>query len=234
MTDIDEVTLWKKQAAEAAVDMVKSDMIVGLGTGSTAVFAVHKIANLLNSGALERIWGIPTSYQTAEQAKAVGIPLTTLADHPVIDLTIDGADEIDPTFNLIKGGGGALLREKIVAQASKLLVIAADQSKYVPCLGTTWAIPIEIIQFGYQTQISYLESLGAAVTMRRKPSGDFFQTDSGNLIADAQFGEITNPHYLAKQLIDRVGIVEHGLFLDRATHLFIAGKNGLQSLAKNN
>ena len=156
----------KKQAGEYAADFVESGMVVGLGSGSTAIFATRRIAQRIHSGALADIIAIPTSLATEEAAIELGIPLTSLADTPRIDITIDGADEVDPAFNLIKGGGGAHLREKIVAQATERLVIVVDESKLVPQLGTSWAIPIEVIPFGWEAQARYLEAIGATPKLR--------------------------------------------------------------------
>ena len=215
----------KQQAGEYAADFVESGMIVGLGSGSTAIFATRRIAQRLLCRELTDIVAIPTSLATEAAAIELGIPLTTLAQHPRVDITIDGADEVDPDFNLIKGGGGAHLREKIVAQATKRLVIVADDSKLVNQLGTSWAIPVEVIPFGWQSQAAYLESLGAAPRLRM--DGDApFQTDGGNLILDADFGPIADPAALARQLESRAGIVEHGLFIGMARDVVVAGTEG--------
>lgn len=221
----------KQQAGEYAADFVKSGMIVGLGSGSTAIFATRRIARSLQSGELVNIRGVPTSLATEAAANELGIPLTTLARHPRVDITIDGADEVDPDFNLIKGGGGAHLREKIVAQASERLVIVADDSKLVEQLGATWAIPVEVIPFGWESQAAYLESLGAAPTLRM--DGDApFTTDGGNRILDADFGSIADPAALARQLESRAGIVEHGLFIGMAGDVVVAGKDGVRHLLR--
>jgi ribose 5-phosphate isomerase A len=221
----------KQQAAEHAVDFVESGMIVGLGAGSTAIFAVRRIAQLLREGKLQNILGVPCSIQTGEEAARLGIPLTTLDEHPVVDLTIDGADEVDPQFNLIKGGGGALLREKIVAQASRREIIVVDESKLAPLLGTKWAVPTEVLPFGWRSQALFLESLGARVTIRQK-DGVVYHTNQGNLILDANFGPIANPDELAHPLDQRAGIVEHGLFLGLATDLIVAGPSGVRHLKR--
>ena len=219
----------KKQTGEYAVNLVDSGMVVGLGSGSTAIFATRRIARSLDSGDLTDIVAIPTSLATEAAAIELGIPLTTLAEHPRIDITIDGADEVDPDFNLIKGGGGAHLREKIVAQATERLIIVADDSKLVDQLGTTWAIPVEVIPFGWQSQAAYLESLGAKPKLRM--DGDApFQTDQGNLILDADFGRIAEPGALARQLEARSGIVEHGLFIGMARDVVVAGAGGVRHL----
>lgn len=221
----------KKQAGEYAAGFVKSGMIVGLGSGSTAIFATRRIAHSLHSGELTGVLGVPTSLATEAAATKLGIPLTTLAQHPRVDITIDGADEVDPDFNLIKGGGGAHLREKIVAQATERLVIVADATKLVDQLGTTWAIPVEVIPFGWESQAAYLASLGAAPTLRMVGDAPF-QTDGGNRILDAGFGPIADPAALARQLESRAGIVEHGLFIGMARDVVVAGVDGVQHLRR--
>jgi ribose 5-phosphate isomerase A len=218
----------KQQAAYRAVESIASGMVVGLGTGTTALWAVSRLAELLQSGQLHDIVGIPTSRQIEAAARQLGIPLTTLEQHPQVDLTIDGADEVDPHLNLIKGGGGALLREKIVAQASRRLVIVVDESKLSPILGSRWPVPLEVVSFGWRTQVGYLESLGAQVKLRQSSDGAPFQTDQGNLILDANFGPITDPAQLAEQLERRAGIVDHGLFLAMADEVIVGHREGVQ------
>ena len=221
----------KKQAAEFAADFIEAGMIVGLGSGSTAIFATRRIAQRIHSGDLSDILAIPTSLDTEVAAIELGIPLTTLACHPRIDITIDGADEVDPAFNLIKGGGGAHLREKIVAQASERLVIVVDDSKLVDQLGTSWAVPVEVIPFGWGAQAAYLASIGATPTQRL--DGDApFQTDQGNIILDADFGLIADPAALDHTLKSRAGIVEHGLFINMTGDVVVAGSNGVRHLRK--
>lgn len=226
----DTTAQYKQQAAERAVEFVEPGMVVGLGHGSTAMFAVRRIADLIGAGQLHDILGIPCSVVIGDQARKLGITLTTLEDHPVVDLTIDGADEVDAKLNLIKGGGGALLREKIVAQASKREVIAVDESKLSPVLGTHWAVPVEVAPFGWRPQAEFLESLGATVKLRKHADGTVFETDQGNLILDANFGPIKDPARLAGQLTQRVGIVEHGLFVGMATDVIVAGAEGIKHL----
>lgn len=218
----------KQQAAEYAVNFIKPGMVVGLGTGSTAILAVHHIAKLLDLGELTNIVGIPTSTQIEEAARELGIPLTTLEEQSVIDLTIDGADEVNPALDVIKGGGGALLREKIVAQASKRQIIIVDDSKTSAALGTKWAVPIEVIPFGWGSQRAFLESISKSVTLRRTAAGEQFETDHGNMILDCDFGPIADTASLAQQLNYRTGVVEHGLFLDLVTDVIIAGEQGIE------
>jgi len=222
----------KKRATEHAVEYVKSGMIVGLGHGSTAAFAVKHIARLLETGGLSNILGIPCSIQVEDEARQLGIPLGTLDEHPVIDVTIDGADEVDPNLDLIKGGGGALLREKIVAQASLREIIVVDESKLSPALGTRWPVPVEVIPFGWRSQISFLEFLGARVSVRQTRDGRRFVTDQGNLILDCNFGPLPQPTQVARELSQRTGIVEHGLFLGLTTDVIVAGKNRVRHLTR--
>ncbi|TAK10897.1 MAG: ribose-5-phosphate isomerase RpiA [Anaerolineae bacterium] len=221
---------FKQQAAEHAADLVEPGMVVGLGVGSTAIHALNRIAARIRSGELPGVLAVPCSLAVENAALAAGIPLTTLEDHPYIDLTIDGADEIDPYLNLIKGGGGALLREKIVAQASRREIIVADASKLSPRLGERWPLPIEVLPFGWGAQAAFLESLGAAVVLRRNPDGSAYTTDQGNYVIDANFGPIDSPSFLATQLDARAGILAHGLFISLATDLILAGPQGLQHL----
>lgn len=234
----------KQEAAERAVEAIESGMVVGLGSGSTAILAVRQLAARLDAGTLSDIVCIPTSTTTEEEALRLGISLTTLEEHPHIDVTIDGADEIDPHFNAIKGGGGALLREKIVAQASQREIIIVDETKPSPVLGTTWALPVEVIPFGWGTQRAFLEELGATAVLRRDPLGKNvgnsgagadgvpFRTDHGNFILDCNFGTIADPVALSQRLDARTGIVEHGLFLGLITDVIIASSSGIEHRQK--
>ncbi|MBN2502711.1 MAG: ribose-5-phosphate isomerase RpiA [Anaerolineales bacterium] len=224
----------KKEAGEKAVTFVQSGMVVGLGHGSTAIFAVRKIAELLQSGELRDIVGIPCSKHVEADATALGIPLSSLNNHPIIDITIDGADEVDPQFNVIKGGGGALLREKIVAQATKREIIVVDQTKLSDSLGTNWRVPIEVTPFGWKSQAAYLESIGGDPKMRLDTGDEPFYTDQGNLILDTAFGPIADVYTLAAKLNARAGIVEHGLFLDLVKDVIVARENGIEHHTKIN
>jgi ribose 5-phosphate isomerase A len=226
------VSQLKQQAAEHAVEFVESGMIVGLGHGSTAIFAVRRIAQLLDAGRLHDILGVPCSLQVETDARELGIPLTTLNEHTRIDLTVDGADEVDPALNVIKGGGGALLREKIVAQASQREIIVVDDSKLSPALGTRWAVPVEVTPFGWRSQAAFLESLGAEIEVRESDSDTFFKTDQGNLILDCYFGPIADPIRLAARMDARSGIVEHGLFLGLVTDVIVADRQGIRHLRR--
>jgi ribose 5-phosphate isomerase A len=220
----------KQQAADQVLAYIQSGTIVGLGHGSTSILAVRSLAGKLARGELTGIRGIPCSRVVEAEARRLGIPLTTLEDHPVIDLTFDGADEVDPALNLIKGGGGALLREKIVAQASRREIIIVDESKLSPALGTHWPVPVEVIPFGWRTQAVFLESLGAQVRLRPGDDGTPFGTDQGNLILDCSFGPIGDPVGLGARLDARTGIVAHGLFLGLATEVIVAGAEGIRHL----
>jgi ribose 5-phosphate isomerase A len=223
----------KQAAAERAVAFVESGMVVGLGTGSTAIFATRRIGALLRTGTLRDITGFPTSKATADEARALGIPLMEEDCPRAIDLTIDGADEVDPQLDLIKGGGGALLREKIVAEASRREIIVVDESKCSPVLGTRFALPVEVIAFGWRSQARLLESLGARVVVRPGADGVPFRTDQGNLILDCTFGPIAQPRALADRLAARAGIVEHGLFLGITTDLIVAGTDGIRHVTRS-
>lgn len=231
MTD-EQVLALKTVAAAKAVEFIEPNMVVGLGTGSTAILAVRMIGKKLASGELQNIVGIPTSVAIEAEARQLDIPISTLEEHPIIDLTIDGADEVDPNLDLIKGGGGALLREKIVAQASKREIIIVDSSKPSAHLGTKWAVPVEVIPFGWGSQRVFLESLGADVQFRRDATGEVFKTDHGNIIFDCKFGPIGDPNELAQTMNHRVGIVEHGLFLGMTTDLIVADQSGIEHRTK--
>ena len=218
----------KIKAGEYAVDQfIKSGMLIGLGVGSTAIHAIRRIAVLIKDGTLKSITGVACSKSVEELAISLEIPLIDLKADTKIDVTIDGADEVDPQLNLIKGGGGALTREKIVAQISRKEVIVIDQSKYSNQLGAQWPVPIEVIPFGWKTQEKFLQSLGANPILRTNGQGNPFITDQFNFIIDADFGTIQEPFLLADQLKQRTGIVEHGLFIDLATDVIIANEEGI-------
>lgn len=218
----------KQFAADYAVDnFIQSGMLVGLGVGSTANFAIRRLAELLQKGQLSSITAIACSNDTHKQAMALGIPLIDFESNTKIDVTIDGADEVDPKLNLIKGGGGALTREKIVAQISRREIIMVDESKLSDVLGTNWAIPVEVIQFGWATQEFFLQSLGAKTKLRLTETGEPFITDQNNFIIDADFGLIQEPWVIADQLKRRTGILEHGLFVNLATDVIIATETGI-------
>ena len=229
---MDERDTLKRAAAEHATSFLTSGTVVGLGTGSTAIWAVRKVAAMLAAGELRDIVAIPTSSETEAEARRLGVPLTTLADHPVIDVTIDGADEVDPQLDLIKGGGGALLHEKIVAQASRREIIVVDEAKLSPALGTRSALPVEVVPFG-----AGLGRCPPAVARRGAHAADRcggqpFVTDEGNVILDTAFGVLADPHALAAALEARTDVAAHGLFLGLATDLVVAGPSGVRHLAR--
>ncbi len=201
----------KEAAARASLRFVNDGDIVGLGSGSTAECAIRLLGERLKSGL--RIRGIPTSVRSKELAASLGIPLTTLDDYQQIDVTIDGADEFDPELRLIKGGGGALLREKIIASASKKVVIVADSSKQVQVLGK-FPMPVEVIPFAQALIANKITALGASVTLRQYVYENPFVTDEGHHILDCHFGQIPDPPTLARTLGDMPGVVEHGLFIN--------------------
>jgi ribose 5-phosphate isomerase A len=219
----------KREAAEAAVELVQDGMVVGLGTGSTAAFAVEALARRHRQGL--RFVGIPTSDRTAAQAAAAGIPLTSFGEHRQIDLTIDGADEVERgTLNLIKGLGGALLREKIVAAASRRLAIIVDGAKLVDRLGTGAPVPVEVVAFGLEATRAALKGLGASARLRLSSADEPFVTDSGNRILDCSFGPIADPARLEERIGRVVGVVESGLFIGRADPVFLADAAGVHRL----
>ncbi len=217
----------KKEAAVEAVKFVRSGMKLGLGTGSTAKYAVEEIGRKLNSGELKDILCIPTSESTRKLAESLGIPLTDFENVERIDLTIDGADEVDSKLNLIKGGGGALLREKIVAQASEKEIIIVDETKLSDSLGKNFPLPVEIVPFALHPIKRLLENLGAEVQLRKSEEG-IFVTDEGHWILDAKFESIDNPYQLSSLLNEKAGVVEHGLFLDVADVLIIGKHKGTE------
>jgi ribose 5-phosphate isomerase A len=217
----------KTAAGLRAAEFVQSGMRVGLGSGSTAIYATQRIGELLHTGELTGILAFATSKGTQAEAIRLGIPMMP-EDLPYdLDVTIDGADEVDPDMNLIKGGGGALLREKIVAQVSRREIIVVDETKPSPRLGTHWPVPVEVLPFGWRSQARFLESLGARWTIRQAGDGSQFVTDSGNMILDCHFGPIPDVHRLAAELAGRAGIVEHGLFIGLATDLIVASPQGI-------
>ncbi len=222
----------KQAAARRAVAEVTDGMVVGLGTGSTASHAVTALAERMRQGL--RVTGVATSEATAAMATTLDIPLVSLTGDVTPDLTIDGADEVERGgLALIKGLGGALLREKIVASASKRVVIIVDEAKLVDRLGAKGPVPVEIVRFGWEVTRDRLRKLGAAtVSLRHLPDGVPFTTDGGNYIIDCSFGPIADPRGLAKQLAATVGVVESGLFLDIADEVVVAGANGVEVLRR--
>jgi len=222
----------KEVAARQALAYVRDGMILGLGTGSTAAYFVELLGEQLRQGALRDIVGIPTSMGTEERARAQGIPLSTLDEHPWLDLVVDGADEVDPDLNLIKGLGRALLREKIVEVHTERLVIVADESKLVPRLGRG-PLPIEIVPFAATVHVRWLNSLGCRAELWHEEDGSPIVTDNGNYLVRCWFPEgIADPHALARTLADRPGIVEHGLFLGMASEVVVSGVRGVRVLTR--
>jgi ribose 5-phosphate isomerase A len=221
---------YKKMAAERGVEFVESGTVVGLGSGSTALLAIKAIAARMQAGKLTDIVGVPCSHSVEAAAERLGIPLTTLEKHPAIDITIDGADEVDPQLNLIKGGGGALLREKITAQASRREIIVIDERKLSPMLGTLRVLPVEVVPFGWETHVKYLETLGADVELRCTDDGETYLTDEGNYILDCRFGPIDNLDLLDRRIKQRAGIVEDGLFIGLASDVIVAGADGVRHI----
>src|SRR3990172_9028710 len=215
----------KQRAALRAVARVQSGMVVGLGTGSTARFAVAEIGRRLEAGDLRDIVGVPTSIATREQATRLGIPLATLNEHPALDLTIDGADEVDPDGNLIKGHGDALLWEKMVASASKKLIIVVDPGKLVKRLGTTCSLPVEVVRFGWKTHEAAIRDLGAEPKLKRGADGEPVVTDEDHYILHCSFPNgIADPETVDLALKRRPGVVETGLFLGFDPEVIVGGR----------
>lgn len=217
---------WQRRAAESAVCYVESGMVVGLGSGNTAAFALRRIGQLLRTGRLHGTVAVPTSQAVAASAREHGIPLTTLEEHPTVDVTIDGADEVDPDLNLVKGLGGALLHEKIVARASRCEIIAVDERKLVPRLGVRGPLPVEVVPFGWPVVARALSDLGGQPT-RRSRDGVPVLTDEGNFILDCRFAGIEDPWALGQAIHAIPGVVEHGLFLGLTSMVIVAGPQGL-------
>lgn len=217
----------KEAAARASLAFIKDGQVLGLGTGSTAAFFIRLLGERVKAGL--DIKGIPTSIGSRKLATECGIPLTTLDECQHIDVTVDGADEVDPQLRLIKGGGGALLREKIVASATKQLVIVTDASKQVPVLGQ-FPLPVEVIQFAQALVLERIKDLGADVQLRLTTDGTPFVTDERNHILDCRFGQIGDADMLARQLSDMPGVVEHGLFIAMADTVIVANGSQIATL----
>lgn len=218
----------KQMAAERGASLVESGMVLGLGSGSTAALAVQAIGRRLREGSLRDVVGVPSSSAIAAVSRESGVPLTTLDEHPVLDLDLDGADEVDPNLNLIKGLGGALLWEKIVAVASKRVVILVDESKLVERLGTKAPLPVEVIPFGWKSHVPFVELLGGKPELRRNPDGKPFVTDEGNYILHCRFDGIPDPADLEARLRNRPGVVGTGLFLGIAHQVIIGRVSGVE------
>ena len=229
---MDAATL-KQQAAERAVTEIRSGMAVGLGTGSTAHFVVEAVGRRLREGLLHDIVCIPTSEVTAEHARKLGIPLTTFDRHPVLDIAIDGADEVAPDMSLVKGLGGALLREKIVESAARRLVIVVDESKLVRKLGTKAPLPVEVVPFGWETLPGRIRAMGAEPVLRKAKDGSVFVTDGHHHILDCRWPNgIHDPSRIHSELKRMVGVVETGLFIGMASEVIVAGADGIRTIKK--
>lgn len=216
----------KREAGEAAAALVTDGMVVGLGTGSTVRYTIDALGRRVAQGL--RIRGIPTSKASEEQARRLGIPLTTLDDVAVVDLTIDGADEFDPQLRLIKGGGGALTREKVVAKASRRMVVVADASKQVEHLGSTFALPVEVIDLAKGPLLRRLAASGAQAKVRLAPDGSLYRTDNGHLVVDARFDRITQPQELEQTLEAMPGVLACGLFLGLCDTVILGTPDGVK------
>jgi ribose 5-phosphate isomerase A len=222
----------KKQAALKAIEYVKNGMILGLGSGSTNQIFLSLLGEKISSGEIKDVLGVPTSSETAHLAESLGIQLTNLTNHPRIDLAVDGADEVDPQLNLIKGLGKALLREKIVEIHSNSFLVIVDESKMVSKLATHAPLPVELVQFEADTTIRWLNTLGCEADYFRVDD-ELFVTDNGNYYAHCWYKNgIEDPYSLARTLNERPGIVEHGLFLDMASEIIVAGPSGIKILER--
>jgi ribose 5-phosphate isomerase A len=221
----------KRRAAKAAAQHVESGTVIGLGTGSTAKHLIQIVGAYLSTGRLTDIQGVPTSIQTSADAQEAGIPLTTLDDHPTLELSIDGADLIDGSLNALKGGGGALLREKIVASASETYILIADERKIVEKLGTGFPLPIEVLPFSVTLVADRIGKLGASVVHRSGQAGPVV-TDNGNFILDADFGPIDDPVMLERQLKSIPGVLETGLFIGYADIAYVGTPDAVRTLQK--
>lgn len=223
----------KQAAGEAAYGEVRSGMTVGLGTGSTVRWFLEALARGLGSGEVEDIRGVPTSVDTETRCAELGIPLVGLDEAGVLDLTVDGADEVDPELELIKGLGGALLREKMVAAASRLFVVIVDEGKLVRRLGSRSPLPVEVVRFGWRTHLPFFEDLGAEPVPRAEAGGDLYVTDNGNHVVDLTFpGAIDDPAEVEGALRARPGVVATGLFLEMAHKVLVGGDEGVRTLER--
>lgn len=227
MTDRESL---KQLACQHAAQEVHDGMVLGLGTGSTVYYFLQELGRLVRTGL--RVTGVPTSVQTAQIATQLAIPLTTLEAHPQLDLAVDGADEVDAQLNLVKGAGGALLREKIVAASARRLLIVVDDSKVVTALGERFPIPVEVVTFGLTPTTRALEALGAQVTVRRQAPEEAWLSDNGNAILDCHFGPIADPQRLQKHLLAIPAVVDTGLFLNMAQSVLIGQPDGVRRLAR--
>lgn len=215
----------KQLAGQHAAQEVQDGMVLGLGTGTTVYYFLQELGRMVRQGL--RIAGVPTSVQTTQLATQLAIPLTTLEDHPALDLAVDGADEVDDDLNLIKGAGGALLREKIVAASAARFLVVVDDSKIVQQLGARASLPIEVVPFGTTAALRALEGLGARVTLRRGAEGQTWVSDNGNSILDCHFGPIADPVALQQQLLAIPAVIDSGLFLGLTDTVLIGHAAGV-------
>jgi ribose 5-phosphate isomerase A len=223
----------KKQVAAAAIDLLESGMVVGLGSGSTASWFIYLLGEKIRQGHLKTIVGVATSRSTADQAAALGIPLRDLADFSSLDIAVDGADEVDPALNLLKGWGGALVREKLVALHARRLVIVVDDRKLVERLGTRGPLPIEVIPFAWQAQAHWLEQILGCQVTQRQVNGKPYLTDNQNVILDCAYENgISDPYQIEDILANRPGVVGHGLFLDMASDILVRTSKGIKTLQR--
>jgi ribose 5-phosphate isomerase A len=224
--------LFKRQAAEHALQYIQSGMTLGLGTGSTATHMLHVLAEALRDGRLRDIVGVPTSDAISALARQFGVPIATLDERPRLDLALDGADEIDPSLNLIKGLGGALLREKIVAASADRFIVLADQTKLVARLGTRAPLPVEVVAFGLPLATRRLAELGGVPTLRRIADGSAFRTDEGHVILDCRFPSIADAAALNAAINAIPSVVEHGLFVGMAALALVGGPAGVATVVR--
>ena len=223
----------KRQAAKKAIEFIRDGMVIGLGTGSTTRFFIDLLGRKIQSGELKNISGVPTSKTTAAQSRAVGIPLTTLKDHPLLDIAVDGADEVDPNLNLIKGMGGAFLREKIIEASAGFFLVIVDESKIVKQLGIKTPLPVEIVEFEVDATVNWLNGLGCDAVLNLLDDGSPVLTDNNNYLAHCYFKEgIKDVYKLSRILNDKTGVVAHGLFLDMADAVIVAGMLGVSVLER--
>lgn len=220
----------KQLAGQRAAQEVQDRMVLGLGTGSTVYYFLQELGRMVHEGL--RITGVPTSVQTAQLATQLAIPLTTLEAHPELDLAVDGADEVDDDLNLIKGAGGALLREKIIAASAARFLVVVDDSKLVHQLGTRFPVPVEVVPFGSTSAARALEGLGARVTLRRGANGQTWLSDNGNYILDCHFGPIADPVALQQQLLAIPAVIDSGLFLGMTDMVIIGHTEGVRRLGR--
>ena len=227
MADLERM---KQLACQRAAQEVQDGMVLGLGTGSTVYYFLQELGRMVREGI--HMTGVPTSIRTADLATQLAIPLTTLDDQPHLDLAVDGADEVDANLNLVKGAGGALLREKIIAASADRFVVVVDDGKVVTQLGERYPLPVEVVPFGHNPAIRALEGLGARVTLRRGTDGQTWVSDNGNYILDCHFGPIPDPVALQKELLAIPAVVDSGLFLNMTEMAIVGQADGVRLLQR--